>query len=305
VRKVLRIGQVFVSHAHMDHFSGFDRLLRLVLRRDRRIDLVGPPGFIDRVEHKLRAYDWNLAGDFNENLVLVVHEAGKEAMPAAEFHGQAAFRRTPLPARLPAGGAVWEDEAFRVRAAVFDHGIPCLAFVLEEARRVAVIKEGLAALGLRVGPWLRAAKAAALRGEAGDTSIPAEARDGGPATVALGALGESAFRVVAGQRLGYVTDVGYTPPNVARLVDFLKGIDVLFIEAHFMEADADVAARTHHLTAAQAGRIARMAGVGRMVPFHHSPRYADRPQALRAEAERAFAGGEAADATSGAWSVCS
>jgi ribonuclease Z len=47
---------VFVSHAHMDHFAGFDRLLRVTLGRDKSIALFGPAGFIDRVEHKLAGY---------------------------------------------------------------------------------------------------------------------------------------------------------------------------------------------------------------------------------------------------------
>src|SRR5947209_11438619 len=62
-REVLRITHVFVSHAHMDHFAGFDRLLRLCLGRPMPVQLVGPDGFIDRVRHKLGSYTWNLLDD--------------------------------------------------------------------------------------------------------------------------------------------------------------------------------------------------------------------------------------------------
>jgi ribonuclease Z len=61
-RKVQRIGAIFVSHAHVDHFIGFDRLLRLLVGRDTRVSLYGPDGFIDHVQHKLQAYLWNLRG---------------------------------------------------------------------------------------------------------------------------------------------------------------------------------------------------------------------------------------------------
>src|SRR6516225_7022557 len=58
-RKLLRIDQIFVSHAHIDHFIGFDRLLRLLVGREKEINLYGPTGFIDDVHHKLSAYRWN------------------------------------------------------------------------------------------------------------------------------------------------------------------------------------------------------------------------------------------------------
>jgi ribonuclease Z len=54
-RQLLRISHVFVSHAHMDHFAGFDRLLRVCLHREMPLHLAGPAEFADRVEHKLRA----------------------------------------------------------------------------------------------------------------------------------------------------------------------------------------------------------------------------------------------------------
>ena len=61
-RKLLRISDVFVSHTHMDHFAGFDHLLRVCLGRDFGVRLYGPHPFIDQVEHKLHAYTWNLVG---------------------------------------------------------------------------------------------------------------------------------------------------------------------------------------------------------------------------------------------------
>lgn len=45
-RKLLRISNVFVTHRHMDHFIGFDQLLRRLLGREKVLCL--RPGWHNR-----------------------------------------------------------------------------------------------------------------------------------------------------------------------------------------------------------------------------------------------------------------
>ena len=45
-RKLLRIEHVFISHRHMDHFIGFDHLLRCLLGREKKLHVWGPSGMI-------------------------------------------------------------------------------------------------------------------------------------------------------------------------------------------------------------------------------------------------------------------
>jgi hypothetical protein len=56
----------------------------------------------------------------------------------------------------------------------------------------------------------------------------------------------------------------------------------------FLDADAEVAAQRRHLTARQAGDIAKRASVSRFVPLHFSARYRDQDDRLRSEGEEAF-----------------
>ena len=54
-RKILRVSDIFVSHTHMDHFIGFDHLLRMMVGRDKLVSLYGPAGLIEQTAHKLAA----------------------------------------------------------------------------------------------------------------------------------------------------------------------------------------------------------------------------------------------------------
>ena len=58
-------------------------------------------------------------------------------------------------------------------------------------------------------------------------------------------------------------------------VTLAAGVDLMACEATFSSADADLARRYHHLTAADAARIARDAGARRLVITHFSQRYTD------------------------------
>jgi ribonuclease Z len=293
-RKLLRTGHVFVSHAHMDHFVGFDRLLRVCLGRPRPLELYGPARFIEQVGHKLAAFTWNLVENYAVDLSLTAHEAtGDGPLRSATFNSREKFARRDLDSVPLENGRLLVDPSFEVRCVVLDHRTPCLAFGIEEAMHVNVWRNRLAELGVRAGPWLREAKHALLTGASDDTEFAATAA--GPDAraarkLALGELREHAMRLVPGQKIAYVTDAAFTEENKRRIVDLAKGADLLFIECTFLDADAMDAERKAHLTARQAGSIAREAGVSVLVPFHFSPRYVGRASELRAEARTAFGG---------------
>jgi ribonuclease Z len=155
-RELTRVSHALISHTHMDHMAGFDRLLRLNLHRDGLLTLVGPPGFIDQIEHRIRGFTWNLIGPDSADFRLVVQEFdGTRLAHEAQFHAREVFRRRGAdPPALP-DGVVLAEEGFRIAAAALDHGIPSLAFGLRETLQVNVLRGALDGLGLPVGPWLR------------------------------------------------------------------------------------------------------------------------------------------------------
>lgn len=79
------------------------------------------------------------------------------------------------------------------------------------------------------------------------------------------------------RRYAYCSDTIYLPSVTGQI----EGVDLLFHEATFAEADAPRAKETFHSTAAQAAEIAKAAGVKRLLIGHFSARYDDETQLLQ------------------------
>lgn len=294
-RKLMRISHVFVSHAHMDHFIGFDWLLRILLGREKDLHLFGPPGFLAQVEHKLCAYTWNLVQNYASGFTLRVTELdGHEAGRRARFRCQEKFRREDEGSVACPGNILLREPALQVRCTLLDHGgIPCLAYALQEQAHVNVWKNRLQDMGLPPGAWLRDLKQAVLRNEGGGWQMGVAWQEDGVRQERQLSLAElrHALHVVPGQKIVYVTDVAWHEDNMRHIVELARDADLLYIEAAFMERDAEHGRRKFHLTARQSGEIARAANAGCVIPLHFSPRYTgeDRAQ-LRGEVAAAFGG---------------
>ena len=291
-RHLMRLSHVFVTHTHMDHFSGFDHLLRVMLGRKAGIVMFGGPNFLTQVEHKLGAYTWNVVHRYEVELVIDAREIGVDGGgQRALFSSRRRFAREAGASFERADDVVHNEATFRVRGRFVDHDIPCVAYVLEEKARVIVAKDRLAALGVSTGAWLRELKHAVLTGAPDETPIQVQWRDrhGEHAmTRQVGELRHLILDIVPGRRIGYVTDLRYTEPNVETLSQLMHDVDLLFIESVFLDEDKSHGLRKNHLTARQAGLIARRIGARAVVPFHFSPRYEGRSAALIAEVQAAW-----------------
>ena len=290
-RDLLKISHAFVTHTHMDHFIGFDRLLRVLLGRENDLFLLGPAGFLGNVEGKLAAYSWDLVGGYSGRLSLHVTEVRADRMLGRSYRSDEGFR-TGLPAvSRPFDGPLHAEPGFSVSAVMLEHSIPGLGFCLKENFHVNILGTGLEAIGLDPGPWLTRFKKALYEGADSNLEFEIEPTAGQPPRrLSVGELSERIARITPGQKIVYISDVGDTPGNREAIVNFARDADLLFIEAAFRHDDRELAAAKHHLTARQAGEIAALAGARQFRIFHFSPRYEGCAELLHAEAQTAFEG---------------
>ena len=293
-RKLLKIRHIFISHTHMDHFIGFDHLLRICLGRDLHISLFGPPGFHQQIENRINAYTWNLVENYMNDFALHVTELHPVHKQTRSYSCRNAFRPEIKEDMEPFDGTVVDEKLFSVKGAFLDHRIPCLAYRLEEKSRVNIKKNVLEGMGLPVGAWLVELKDRILNDDPDDTPIRVwwkeSAQGAGEKILPLGELKDTVVKITPGQKIAYVTDAVFNEANAEKIVELANASDLLFIEATFLHEDAEKAAQKYHLTALQAGELARRAMAKRIVLFHFSPKYKGFGNLLVDEAMGAFNG---------------
>jgi ribonuclease Z len=291
-RDLLKISHVFVTHAHMDHFIGFDGLLRALLGREKEVHLFGPPEFLARVEGKLAGYTWNLVEEYEYELSLKVTEVWPQQMRTKTYLCAERFAAAGGEMESPFSGTLLEEPSFRVEGVLLNHRIPCLGFSLTESFSINIDKEALGALDLPVGPWLTRFKKTLY--DRKDLAQPflVTWEQGGRVVrekrFILGELAQRIARISPGQKIAYLSDMAGTPENMEKAENLARHADSLYIEAAFLERDREIAEKKYHLTAKQAGILARKAEVKRLTLFHFSPRYADMAEEVEKEAMEAF-----------------
>lgn len=292
-RDLLKISHIFVTHTHMDHFVGFDRILRLFLGRDKELYLYGPSGFLTNIQGKLAAYNWNLVANYENRFTLHATEVDGQRCLRQTYHVTERFIPANAPLQIPFSPQLLVEDALTVSSVALDHIIDCLAFSIEERFHINICKDRLESLGLTIGPWIRSFKRSLFeqRDPQSVFFVPDNRAQNQGREFVLGELADEIARITPGQKVAYIADAVYSPENREKLISLAAGADHLFIEAAFLDEDHQIAREKHHLTAKQAGTIARLAGVRQLTLFHFSPRYTDRGHLLEEEARRAFSQG--------------
>jgi ribonuclease Z len=288
--KLLKLSHVFVSHTHMDHFIGFDHLLRLFLARNTTLHIYGPRGIINNIRGKLHGYTWNLVDNYP--FVLEVSELLAQSMRSVLFFCRDGFKRGSMTSQA-FNGIAHKTVNYTVQALSLDHKIPSLAYAVQERFHININKERLIKCGLPVGPWLRELKQYLWEGKPDKVKVKVYEKNNPKkilTRVALGELKQNVCTLSRGQKIVYISDCRGTEENFRKIIPFAMNADIMFCEGTFLEKDRLKAEERGHLTAKQAGFIARQAGVKTLQIYHFSPRYENCPDALYQEAERAFRG---------------
>ena len=234
-----RIGMILLTHLHGDHYLGLPGLLKTysLLGREEPLLLFGPSGLYEMLRDAER-----LVG--RPRFPFLVEEVGE--------------------------GTVLETEDLYLKTASTDHGLPGLAWCLEEKSRPGQFHpERAVELGIKPGPDFG-------RLQRGETVTTGAGREVKPEEV-----------MDASRRGRKVVVTGDTRP-CGSVIGLAAGASVLVHDSTFGMSEIDRALETGHSTAREAAEVARAAGVGTLVLTHISSRHSWRE--LRDEAREVFPG---------------
>ncbi|MBR9678231.1 MAG: ribonuclease Z [Nanoarchaeota archaeon] len=235
----MRVNDLFITHWHGDHVLGLGGFLSSCSLEDRATPLMvyGPEGTKKSFEHYFKAIPFKL------NFEIKIKEVVSEK---------------PV--------IIKDSEDYVVKAVNVRHGVPTLAFSIEEKPRRRINLEYTKKFGLTQHPLLGKLQ----RGK--DIEYK-----GKKISVEKGTI------LVPGKKFVYVGDSGYCK----ELEDFVKDSDLLICESTFSEETAKKARSYNHLTAGKAAWMAKKQGVKRLILTHFSRRFASTRE-LEKEARKEF-----------------
>ena len=172
------------------------------------------------------------------------------------------------PVKEGARHTLFEDNEIRIEAFPLNHRIPCSGFLFaEKIKAHRIIKEKLPEhILLQHIALLKQGKD--VLDEKGVIKYKAA---------------EYTYPPHHSRSFAYCSDTAYSP----QISSIIRNVDLCYHEATFKTEDLQKATETYHSTAAQAGKIAKEAGVKKLLIGHISARYKNQAEVL-AEAKSEF-----------------
>ncbi len=163
-------------------------------------------------------------------------------------------------------GDTVEGEDYAVEAFETKHRVPSLGFIFREDSKIKASREKMEELGLKPSPKIGKLK----NGE----SIEIDGKIIQP---------EDVVKEVSGRRIVYTGDTEYSE----KVVEAAKGADLLVHDSTFSQELVDEG-RYGHTSARDAAKVAKKAGVDRLVLTHFSRRFDTDTSPLLEEAKEVF-----------------
>ena len=194
----------------------------------------------------------------SQPLRIYAHAALEPVLQASMelFVGELRFRYIFCPLDPRGGERIYEDRQLTVDTVLLHHRVPCVGFLFREKPPQPNIRQGVLrghALGVEQIRMLKSGR---------DVELPS-----GDVIRASEALYQRRLPV----SYAYMSDTRYSESEAQAV----SGVDLLYHEATFLEDELPRARATGHTTARQAGQVAKLAGVGKLIIGHFSSRYMD------------------------------
>jgi ribonuclease Z len=276
------VERLFLTHTHVDHLFGFDRLLRICIDNRKRLEIYGAPGIRERLEHKMQGVTHNL--DIQRPLeILIVELHERYSLESTYLYNQHFRRENEIQKELEYLSSIrsLEDESRRLSGEVFFrtlsfqdyevhytsllHVVPVLSFKLSLRRSASVLNLGKAKeLGLTPGSWI----STILKKRESQENLEIQGK-----TWKIQELFTLLFEQHSLDVLGYITDTVWNGKVRRRLLAMMSQIPFLFCDSTYLAEDQERALKYYHLTATQAGELAKQCKVGLLITFHFSLKY--------------------------------
>ena len=231
-----RLTHLLITHWHGDHILGIPGLMQTLSLHEynRTLKIYGPPGIKRHMDELSKVF-------LKDNKVRTeIHELGE---------------------------ASFEDKGLVFKSFKMQHGVPCLAYSIEQKEKTKINMGKLKKIGLSTGPLigeLQKGKDITFNGK----SIKSK---------------DIVFKE-KGKKISIILDTA-TNENCIKAA---KDADILVCEATYLEEDKEKAREYGHMTSSQAGEVAKKAMAKSLLLTHISQRYDFKKEKILKEAKKHF-----------------
>lgn len=272
---------VFITHHHVDHFIGLDRIVRANIDADKTVTIHGPVGTIAKIYERINAYEYPFFPF--QKIVLDLVEIETDHLRVARVDCGQRFPRPEVREVPREGPCVFSTDTLAVEACFADHTVPCLSYAVQEKPGLYLDLPALRAAGGRIDKQTLRVLEDLRQGTTREQPIMV-----GEQSLSAAEFAERFVVSSTGAKLGFVTDTAMSPMARPRLLELVRGAQRLYCDAFYLEAQAASAEKHRHSTARRAAELARDAEVEELVLIHFATRYAGRYAQLVDEAQQIF-----------------